>query len=1440
MYPHGNGDTKDCWDASRPEGVPPGGASNFVPASPGTPAHLPDRGWPARRIAAILAAIVIILLPALVLIAAWVAVNAGALNGMLERRLGEGLGGMWRVGSVRTSGLSGLDISDLVWESPDGGEPAARFPIARVRWSVPGLLRGEIDGIYFERPEVSIRKLADGGYNIRIPESGEPMRVVLREAEASGGRLSFDDGTWRRRWVNVRLSLRDLAPGSLCSYRIEADTVFESGGKEEIRGRLLLRGAVDVDSLDFEPEYLLAMPEALDLDLAGDVLPKLREILPGIRHLSGLASIRGSMQKIGGGARPEFFVRLKDPRIEFDGWGMVPGDVVARLSGTWREYGRTVEIEDAEVEAEGIGRIRGSLTLDGRTWAPLRFRIPDARLDSAAVLAGLKIPDMEAIRIEGFLNLRDVEGIVSTGPAGASVRAAGTATWGPLLFEAPARGVSLGFRGGRANLELEDTKLRVRGLSASGLRGSQLLSLGRMACLLDLRQPGIIEVEDVAADLDLGSVLSHPAMLQFDVFRRSPLEGRGVVRLRSFSFRPAEQAKALEGQIEVEGTITFGRPPAAMQTPPLAASAMVSTDGNFSELSLSGISLDAAPAVRARDGRLDIRRGGDGTLKIGLSAGGIALDLESLCRILRSAEAGIAASGRVAIGKLEAADILGDAPSLSAALTFEGVSLGDPAGLLRLEGLDGSVAVSISGGRALVSGTFAPEAFSVAGRRFPLGSRPARVEITAAMSEGTWRFDRGRIEVRLPGLEDIAVDVRAMPAGGGKIGFEVAVACPKLRVADLRVEGTADPASGEVGPVRLRLPESTAADILAFLRGRGLDPCPGWKFDGKLKGEVELAPFAWKGTAAGKPWSAKGRVRLEVSGGKFESPDGNTMGDRVGVRLEAEGEGSSEGIGTLLAEAELTDAEVLIGGTFYLEKLPAGPMKVRIHARPGPSEAPHGGFRGVRLDVSAGRLGMLSAEGNLNFSPATGWGFRGRVGMAACDLGEVWAGLLAPNLKATHPTLAAMPLKGSLDAGGQVAIRRGAFSAEGKIVLREVSTRFESLEIGGVSGEIPFLLAAPPSAFGAILPPDVLTGRSGNVSSQGTIPSSRDADPRPAAVPGPGSATGKLMVRKFRYGFLAMDDQTLDFVRGINSLSVANEVVLRLPGGYVRISRLAANDMLLPDARLVFYADVPGLDLKELCSRLGLPPLDATVAGRITRGVLAAERGPFGGVTLAMEGGFDWEMFGGSFRLYDISISNMFTPAVTLGLSLDFINVDIEKLTSWPPIAGRIGSATGILAGSLRGLEICGREPSRFDLILRAEGRPGKPTVLDIRMAAKIIEATGGKAPAFLARMYGDKKLNYEQLGVQIVLENGKVTFIPLVNTPDHRSYIVKGGKSPALNVGATSNRMPWSWVRDIYLRQIGDAIGAVGGKGVSGASEAAGTSESAAGEEQVKEGTAP
>ena len=562
----------------------------------------------------------------------------------------------------------------------------------------------------------------------------------------------------------------------------------------------------------------------------------------------------------------------------------------------------------------------------------------------------------------------------------------------------------------------------------------------------------------------------------------------------------------------------------------------------------------------------------------------------------------------------------------------------------------------------------------------------------------------------------IGIDARYQTKTGDLISDNVRIAMPGIGSlsgsARLKLKG-AMPVSASLETRDLNL--SSLFSMAKSLMTQ--EEAKKWSIQGQgsLKGRVA-------GTLSGRSPSLAGNITVDIKKGGFASPDGSKAAQGInGLVIMNFTLPGGEKDTSLKVSSRISSGEYLWGK--YYKDLSKDRAGFSANADIVTSSRAGSRFKGVCDLFNTGRYAYDGYFGK------DGWRFH----LDARDMAvkRIVSDFLSTYLAETVPSLKGIDVDGSLSADVSLASVEKKREVSGNVKLAASSLKLPalSLDVKALEIDVPFDLAA-----------------------QG------ETDPGPR---GEHRGLGWITISGFRKGEYTLPELKIPVIASGTDVGATGVISVPFYGGAVRIRDLIAKDVLGASPRLTFAGTVSGIDLPGLLNDLTGLTFPGTVKARFP--MVAYQDGE-----LKTEGGMSVDIFGGRIEVLDMYAKGLFAASRKIGGNIVFSNIDLGKITE----TIKIGKITGIIEGSMKGLEVEYGQPSRFvfDLdTVRTRGVPRKVSVDAIENISILGTGSGGIGAILkggINKFF--KEYPYSRIGIRCTLENDNFNV---------RGKIIEGGK---------------------------------------------------------------
>jgi len=310
-----------------------------------------------------------------------------------------------------------------------------------------------------------------------------------------------------------------------------------------------------------------------------------------------------------------------------------------------------------------------------------------------------------------------------------------------------------------------------------------------------------------------------------------------------------------------------------------------------------------------------------------------------------------------------------------------------------------------------------------------------------------------------------------------------------------------------------------------------------------------------------------------------------------------------------------------------------------------------------------------------------------------------------------------------IEAGGTAHVEahgrlsQDAYSVSGRIRLgrMRIAGTEKVAEVSGLDLDLPFDLVWGPAGEGGARP---LSGR----EQEG---SARFEHLAVMGLDVPASATA-LRIRA----------DTVELKEGL---------AVPLLDGVVGLTQLKLIDLLRDSRRAESAILLSGVSLARASQAFALPPLEGTADAHFPRVAMSMD-------ALAVDGGGEIRIFGGSLKVGAISGEDILSRYPKLTFSADFSGIDLARLTH----TFDFGEMTGIVQGYVHGCELFRGVPTAFDARVETEERRGVSRSVNVKAIKNLTILGTGTQPSIFDRgihRFFDT-YTYSRIGIAMTLKD--------------------------------------------------------------------------------------
>ncbi len=614
-------------------------------------------------------------------------------------------------------------------------------------------------------------------------------------------------------------------------------------------------------------------------------------------------------------------------------------------------------------------------------------------------------------------------------------------------------------------------------------------------------------------------------------------------------------------------------------------------------------------------------------------------------------------------------------------------------------------------------GIYGPSVFNQVMGQFPFSVQGDEIKLKAA------RLTMGTIQVA---TSQQAVDVKDVRLQG-----DVAYQFKTGRVEVSSLRGNLPPAgefSGSLSTnikepltfkVFIATPSFDLAKIYDTVKAYMPTDYRKWSVQGKASAQTEI-----EGTYSQKAFSLKGSHRSTVTGGGLSANDGSKAVQGVNGKASV-----TFGYSSLSDKLEFTSAGESSGGEFlwgtYYNDFS------QYMARADASGIIQ--FNGDRPFDVKGKADVFGA-GNVTFS-GTGQNDEQRYEVDGKEisfkkLDEIfWESYFKQNLL----PLAGLQIDGSSSFSLKILKKGQQTDMNGHIIIDDTSLTIpaQNISISGMRLNLPFNLGYPKAKSSGKAQPGLLEMKS--------------------------AEKDRIRTRDLRIPLLLWG----------NKLRLPEDAIIHVARGDLLIKDFAADDILSPERKISCGLRINNVSLRPIERSFTLSPITGTFSADYPKVEYYRDALTAGGKTII-------SIFGGEIEIGDVSIERLTSASRKIDTGIFFRDINLDKVTE--RIA--IGKITGIIQGSIKGLEMEYGQPTRFVLDVDSVETKGVSQRISVEAIQSIsILGSGSGMMGVLNRgiLSFFKDYPYSHIGILATLEND--VFIVRGKIHDGSTeYLVKRG----------------------------------------------------------------
>jgi hypothetical protein len=248
-------------------------------------------------------------------------------------------------------------------------------------------------------------------------------------------------------------------------------------------------------------------------------------------------------------------------------------------------------------------------------------------------------------------------------------------------------------------------------------------------------------------------------------------------------------------------------------------------------------------------------------------------------------------------------------------------------------------------------------------------------------------------------------------------------------------------------------------------------------------------------------------------------------------------------------------------------------------------------------------------------------------------------------------------------------------------------------------------------------------------------------------------------------------------------IDLVEPVVVEVLGGAVALDSFALTGALMAGdkPRWEASASVRDVSLEQLTRTLEWQPFNGTVTGQLRKMRYADQ-------VFSVGGGLELGAFGGNIRVDGLTIREPFGTVPVLEADATMRGLNLEALTE----TFSFGRIEGRLDADVRGIQLVGWQPDRFDLHLYTPDNDDSRHRISQRAVENLTELGSG-IPAGLSatilRVF--EEFRYDRIDLKIRLQ-GSAAQLDGLARPDGGYYLVKGSGLPRIDVIGRNRSVAW------------------------------------------------
>jgi len=498
-----------------------------------------------------------------------------------------------------------------------------------------------------------------------------------------------------------------------------------------------------------------------------------------------------------------------------------------------------------------------------------------------------------------------------------------------------------------------------------------------------------------------------------------------------------------------------------------------------------------------------------------------------------------------------------------------------------------------------------------------------------------------------------------------------------------------------------------------------------WSFQGS--GAIEAA---MEGDYKSDRLSGKGKMALHFKEGGFSSPDGEKAAQGVtgrfimNIRIPTQAEK-----GQLDISSEIGVGEFL-WGKYYKD---FSGKEALILSNGSIHYDSSGSF------VFSGNLELADAGRHhySGFMKKGGWG--ANLESKDIDLQEFFSKYMRDYLSQNIPTLPDISVKGVSRFNVNLNGSERAFAANGIITISEGYASIPNTLSGAIDLTLPFDIYYPSPHF--------------------------------SAPPANNKQKGHLYIKTLEIASAKIEDLNIPLILSENTLWVPVSLNIPFSGGTLELIHFKGENLLSSSLYFTTGLNFNDIEIGSHIGRFAGIDIPAKLDAGLPEIIYQNE-------SLTMKGKAEIGIFGGKVVIDNMHGRKVFSHSRVIGGDITFERINLSELTNYVGF----GRMSGIIQGSLDGMEIEYGQPSRFVLDIESVPTKGVPQNVSVDAIENIsILGSGSQGMGVLLKSGMNrffKNYHYSRIGIICILENDVFTI---------RGKIHDGGKEYLIRKGFLS-----------------------------------------------------